>query len=86
MKWVYNMFQSANLNFPDKYSLKCEHCELQISLTQPLPSAHELATYFTKIFISHTDRECSETPSLVPQDADKLFLRCDRCEFDFKIF
>uniref|UniRef100_A0A8R1TZA9 RPA-interacting protein C-terminal domain-containing protein n=1 Tax=Onchocerca volvulus TaxID=6282 RepID=A0A8R1TZA9_ONCVO len=78
--------QFANLNFPDEYTLNCERCKLQARLTQPLPSPLELMIYFTKIFTSHADRECSETPTLIVQDIDKLFLRCNRCAFDFKIF
>ncbi|EFO17265.1 hypothetical protein LOAG_11234 [Loa loa] len=78
--------QLANLNFPDEYSLKCEHCKLQLRLTQPLPSPLELMAHFTKIFTSHADRECSETPNLVLQNNNKLFLHCSRCAFDFEVF
>ncbi|VDM06833.1 unnamed protein product [Wuchereria bancrofti] len=78
--------QFANLSFPDEYSLICEHCKLQLRLTQPLPSPHELTTHFTNIFTSHADRECSETPSLILQDFDKLFLRCNRCAFNYEVF
>ncbi|VDO33049.1 unnamed protein product [Brugia timori] len=78
--------QFANLSFPDEYSLICEHCKLQLRLTQPLPSPLELTTHFTNIFTSHADRGCSETPSLILQGVDKLFLRCNWCAFNYEVF
>ncbi|KAL4002623.1 Replication protein A interacting N-terminal family protein [Acanthocheilonema viteae] len=78
--------QFSNLNFPDEYSLRCEHCELQLRLAQPLPCPLELTSHFTKIFTSHADRECSENPSLILQGPSKLFLRCNRCAFNFEVF
>ncbi|KAM3723172.1 RPA-interacting protein [Dirofilaria immitis] len=78
--------QFANLNFPDEYTLNCKRCALQLRLTQPLPSSLELTIYFTEIFTSHANQECSETPTLILQDTDKLYLRCNQCAFDFKMF
>uniref|UniRef100_A0A915PJM2 RPA-interacting protein C-terminal domain-containing protein n=1 Tax=Setaria digitata TaxID=48799 RepID=A0A915PJM2_9BILA len=78
--------QLANLNFPDEYTLNCERCHLQLRLMEQLPSPLELTTHFTNIFTSHADRDCPETPVLILQDTDKLFLRCHLCAFDSKIF
>uniref|UniRef100_A0A0R3RGK4 RPA_interact_C domain-containing protein n=1 Tax=Elaeophora elaphi TaxID=1147741 RepID=A0A0R3RGK4_9BILA len=78
--------QLANLNFPDECSLRCEHCELQLRLAQPLPSPLELTSHFTKIFTSHADGKCSESPSLILQNTGKLFLRCNQCAFNFEVF
>ncbi|VDK74326.1 unnamed protein product [Litomosoides sigmodontis] len=78
--------QFSNLSFPDEHSLRCEHCELHLRLAQPLPSPFELTSHFTKVFTSHADRECTEKPSVILQDPDKLFLRCNQCAFNFEVF
>lgn len=78
--------QLCDLDFPDRYTLNCRRCGLQMHLEHQLPSPSELILHFTKIFTSHSGRGCFKIPSVQLQGNSELFIRCDQCTFDARIF